>query len=330
MFCTKCGKELKDGARFCTGCGAALDGAPAPAPTPTPTPAPAPTPTPTPAPTPTPTPAPAPAPYAPAVGKKKMSGGVIALIVIAVVLAVAAAVLAVILLLSGKDDTPPSGPSAAPATDAVGVIDAPDALPAGSFDADDMDGVYYCAQETGSTLELDVSDDQLSIYKTYYGSLDVSTLIPVPSSNRFTINYGGRLIEFFYSPSGDSVTVSESGISSLFTTDGDRSWVIDAAPQVTDPFTDPDGYILPTDSQYITESDLYPFTEEQVKLIRNEIYARHGYSFTMEKFRDYFSAKNWYFEDPNVNVNTFGTQNMNQYERANVDTIKAYEERMGW
>lgn len=314
MFCTKCGKELKDGSKFCTECGAALDGAPAPAQTPVYAAAPV------------YTPAPA------AASKKKMSGGVIALIITAAVLAVAAIALVAFVLLSGKGDADPEA-SGTPAFSDVGgdhAIDAPDAPSVGSFDAEDMDGDYYCAQETGSTLELDVSDGQLSIYKTRYGNLDVSTLIPVPSSNRFTINYGGRLIEFFYSPSGESVTVSEAGESTLFTEDGDHAWVIDAAPQVTDPFTDPNGYILPTDTQYITEADLYPFSEEEVKLIRNEIYARHGYSFTMEKFRDYFNAKNWYFENPNVNVNTFGTQDMNQYERANIDTIKAYEEMMGW
>lgn len=303
MFCTKCGKELKDGSKFCTGCGAALDQAPAP------------------------TPAHAPAPQVPVAVKKKMGGGTIALIIAVAVLAVAAVALLVMLLLGGKNGAQDPAPSVPAATDA---IDAPDVLPAGSFDAAALDGVYYCAQETGSTLELYTSDDELSIYKTYYGVMDVSTLIPRPTSNRFTISYGGRLIEFFYSPSGNSVTVSESGESSLFTTDGDRSWVIDAAPRDADPFSDPDGYILPTDSQYITETDLYPFSEEEVKLIRNEIYARHGYSFTMDKFREYFGGKNWYVEDPDVNVETFGTQDMNQYERANVDVIKAYEELMGW
>lgn len=305
MFCTKCGKELKDGSRFCTGCGAALDQAPAP----------------------TPTPAPAPVLQAPVAARKRLGGGTIALIMAVAVLAVAAVVLLAMLLLSGKDGAGDAAPSAPTSTDA---IDAPDVLPAGSFDASELDGVYYCAQETGSTLELYTEDGQLSIYKTYYGTQDVSTLIPLPTSNRFTIHYDQRLIEFFYSPSGHSVTVSESGESSLFTADGDRSWVIDAAPQDADPFSDPDGYILPTDSQYITETDLYPFSEEEVKLIRNEIYARHGYSFTMEKFQEYFGGKNWYFENSDVNVNTFGTQDMNQYERANVETIKAYEELMGW
>lgn len=28
MFCTKCGKQLDDGAKFCTGCGAQLGGSP--------------------------------------------------------------------------------------------------------------------------------------------------------------------------------------------------------------------------------------------------------------------------------------------------------------
>lgn len=306
MFCTKCGKPLAEGAAFCTACGApapAWNSAPAPAPRPAPAPAPVPTPVPVSAP------------------KKRLSGGMIGLIVAIVILAVAAVALLVFLLLGKDKDAGPSQ-SAAPADEAT-------QLPA-AYNVSDMDGTYYCAQEAGSTLELYSQGDQLSIYKTYYGSVDVSTLIDAPAGPNFTINYGGRLIEFYYSASGRSVTVTEGGFSSIFTTDGDRNWVVDATEDVGDPFQDPNAYILPTDTQYITEADLYPFSEEEVKLIRNEIYARHGYSFTMDKFRNYFNTKNWYFENPSVNVNTFGTDQMNDYERANVDVIKAYEEKMGW
>ncbi|WP_026089079.1 MULTISPECIES: zinc ribbon domain-containing protein [Enorma] len=66
MFCTSCGAQLVDGAKFCTSCGqpVAQSAAPATAPAPTPTPAPAPAAAPTPAPAaPAPTPAPTPAAY---------------------------------------------------------------------------------------------------------------------------------------------------------------------------------------------------------------------------------------------------------------------------
>ncbi len=314
MFCTKCGKPLSDNAKFCTACGAPQDPGKAPV-------------SERPAPAPAPTPTPYADPYA-APRKKRLSGGMIALIVAGVVVLLASIVLLGLFLLGviggGSDgDVPAPGPDVPAAAPTDQPIDA-------AYDISLMDGTYYCAQEAGSTLELYSQGEQLSIYKTSYGSVDVSTLIDAPTGPNFTINYGGRLIEFYYSASGQSVTVTEAGYSSIFTTDGDRNWVVDATEGMPDPFNDPNGYILPTDTQYITESDLYPFSEEEVKLIRNEIYARHGYSFTMDKFRDYFNEKSWYFENPSVNADTFGTEQMNDYERANVDVIKAYEEKMGW
>lgn len=303
MFCTKCGKPMAEDADFCTACGApasARSSAPAPKPASVPVPVSAP--------------------------KKHLSGGMIGLIVGIVVLSVATIVLLVFLLLGTDRDAEPSQSAAAESAEPAGETVQ---LPA-AYDVSAMDGTYYCAQEAGSTLELYSQGDELSIYKTYHGSVDISTLIQAPQSPNFIIDYGGRRVEFYYSASGRSVTVTEGGYSSIFTTDGDQNWVVDATERSPDPFQDPDAYILPTDSQYITERDLYPFSEEEVKLIRNEIYARYGYSFTMDKFRDYFNTKNWYVENPSVNVNTFGAEQMNDYERANVDVIKAYEEKMGW
>ncbi len=314
MFCTKCGKPLAEGAKFCTGCGAPQGQEPAPQQAPEPQPVPA--------------PKPASVPVSPVPAKRGPGVGMIALIIAIAVLAAAAIALLLFLLLGQDDgDVPPALQTTDPGVSA----DAPTDLPIdAAYDVSVMNGTYYCAQEAGSTLELYRQGEQLSIYKTSYGSVDVSTLIDAPAGPSFTINYGGRLIEFYYSSSGRSVTVTEGGYSNIFTTDGDRNWVVDATERSPDPFQDPDAYILDTDSRYITESDLYPFSEEEVKLIRNEIYARHGYSFTLDKFRDYFGEKSWYHEDPAVNVNTFGTEQMNDYERANVDVIKAYEEKMGW
>ncbi len=335
MLCIKCGKPLADGTKFCTACGTPQDQGQAPAPEPQQPPAPKPEPPQTPAPKPEPPQAPVPKPVSPAPAKVGPSGSMIGLLAAIAILAVAAIVLLVFLLRGGSENgsdpltqtdpaaslTAEDGVSAAQPTDLP--IDAP-------FDVSIMSGTYYCAQEAGSTLELYGSGDQLSIYKTYYGSADVSTLIEAPSGPSFTINYGGRLIEFYFSASGQSVTVTEGGYSSIFTTDGDRNWVVDATERSPDPSPAPRGYIPPPATQDIPDSDLYPLSEEEVKLIRNEIYARHGYSFTMDKFRDYFGQKDWYFEDPSVNASTFGTEQMNDYERSNVDVIKAYEEKMGW
>ena len=91
-----------------------------------------------------------------------------------------------------------------------------------------------------------------------------------------------------------------------------------------------DSYILPTDTQYITESDLYGMSKEQVSLARNEIYARYGYSFKNADIRSYFMQQSWYYENPSVNADTFGISNLSDCERANLETIQQYERDMGW
>ena len=54
-------------------------------------------------------------------------------------------------------------------------------------------------------------------------------------------------------------------------------------------------YIIPdSDSRELTEAELWGYTRETLRYIRNEILARHGYAFTQEKFASYFGAFAWY------------------------------------
>lgn len=89
-------------------------------------------------------------------------------------------------------------------------------------------------------------------------------------------------------------------------------------------------YIFPTDTQYITFTDLSEYSRETITLIRNEIYARHGYTFQTDEIREYFMSQAWYHPDPDVNASTFNASWFNEYEQANVNTIIQYEKSMGW
>ena len=88
---------------------------------------------------------------------------------------------------------------------------------------------------------------------------------------------------------------------------------------------EPEDYLFPSDRQYITYSDVSGKSEYEVSLIRNEIYARHGYIFQTEPYISYFNQKDWY--QPNSN---FDTSLFNSIEKANVDFIIQYEKEMGW
>ncbi len=89
------------------------------------------------------------------------------------------------------------------------------------------------------------------------------------------------------------------------------------------------GYLWPTDTQYISSSDLTGLGQDTVAAIRNEIYARHGYAFTTERWQNYFANKSWYVRDSSCTESTV-TARLNSIEKANVNTIVAYEESMGW
>lgn len=54
-------------------------------------------------------------------------------------------------------------------------------------------------------------------------------------------------------------------------------------------------YILPkSDKEKLTRADLEGLTKEQLRLARNEIYARHGMIFGVSDLDNYFATKSWY------------------------------------
>ena len=83
-------------------------------------------------------------------------------------------------------------------------------------------------------------------------------------------------------------------------------------------------YILPnSNSAYLTETDISALSKEQLRLARNEIYARHGYIFNADDLKSYFSAKSWYKES--IAANDFNDSMLNDYEIKNRDFIKQHE-----
>lgn len=85
-------------------------------------------------------------------------------------------------------------------------------------------------------------------------------------------------------------------------------------------------YILPySDSAYLTEADLTGLTPEQLRIARNEIYARHGRIFKDEELAEYFGGKSWYYP---ITEEVLDTE-LNEYEIANRDLIVSLENAAG-
>lgn len=84
-------------------------------------------------------------------------------------------------------------------------------------------------------------------------------------------------------------------------------------------------HFWPLDRFAISTADLDRLTQDEIDIIRNEAFARHGYVFTTEAWLDFFDAYTWYVPD-----RSFTEERFSKLEKQNIDTIVTYEREKGW
>lgn len=82
-------------------------------------------------------------------------------------------------------------------------------------------------------------------------------------------------------------------------------------------------YIIPdSSSRYLTKEELYQYDKSSLGFIINEIFARHGYVFKNEDYKNYFTSMPWYLPDSRFK----GTlKELNPVEKHNVELIQSIE-----
>jgi hypothetical protein len=86
--------------------------------------------------------------------------------------------------------------------------------------------------------------------------------------------------------------------------------------------------VLPGDMEYfenkaVSEQMLQGLSLHELRLLRNEIYARHGRMFRAEWLQQYFYSQPWYTPDEN-----FKDEELSGNDKVNVETIVRYENRI--
>jgi uncharacterized protein YegL len=88
-------------------------------------------------------------------------------------------------------------------------------------------------------------------------------------------------------------------------------------------------YVIPySNVRYVTAATLDQLTQEQLRLARNEIYARRGRLFNDQYLQSYFNGKSWYHGT--IAPNAFSESMFNDYERTNAYFIANYERLKGY
>ncbi len=83
-------------------------------------------------------------------------------------------------------------------------------------------------------------------------------------------------------------------------------------------------YVLPESStRRLTDADLEGLTKEELRLARNEIYARHGRLFKDNELQAYFNSKEWY--KGTIAPDAFPESLLSDIEKANIYLIKEHE-----
>lgn len=80
-----------------------------------------------------------------------------------------------------------------------------------------------------------------------------------------------------------------------------------------------DTFLFPSDTTVISEEELQQFDKDKLTILKNEIYARHGYKFTNKKLKNYFKEKTWYKENDD-----FSLKLLNDIEKENIRNINRY------
>lgn len=85
-----------------------------------------------------------------------------------------------------------------------------------------------------------------------------------------------------------------------------------------------DNYLLSdSTNRYFEAEEISGYSHDEIQLMINEIYARHGRVFHSQENREYFEAMDWY-EPVSGKTDEEIAREFNEYEKANVELLSEY------
>ena len=108
----------------------------------------------------------------------------------------------------------------------------------------------------------------------------------------------------------------------LYTYEDENSQSRFVSPNTTNVNND---YILPdSDKRRLEDFEVMYLSADELRLARNELYARHGRIFKDKTLSDYFNSKPWYVGT--IPADKFNEDLLSDIEKYNRDLIKKYED----
>ena len=191
---------------------------------------------------------------------------------------------------------------------------------------------HLLPQKNVDTSEQLNVEDEKTIEEDNFELIVSNYTIPVGGTKQ--IEYYGNSVPMIMKSSNENVvTVTQDGYLQGVS-------VGDATIQITSSISDynqtvlvkvidnkPSGEYIIADSseRLLAEDDLINLSTEQLRLARNEIYARHGCVFNDESLQSYFDNCSWYVPQ---NIKALdANDSLSEIEKTNTNFIRDYEER---
>lgn len=123
----------------------------------------------------------------------------------------------------------------------------------------------------------------------------------------------------------ETETETETEIETETETEADTETQTETEENNTIEDTEEENYLLSgSDYRLLSKDELRSMSEYELKLARNEIYARHGRKFKDSNLQAYFDGQSWY--KGTIDPDEFDdTKMLNEIEKANLDTIMEVE-----
>lgn len=139
-------------------------------------------------------------------------------------------------------------------------------------------------------------------------------------TTEMTIETGSKASAENTGVEGDSLSESAANAESSGETDDDRG---SGNEQKVNEAAQAD-YILPdSDTKFLEWDDVKDLSQEELRIARNEIYARHGRRFKAQDLQEYFDGRSWY--QGQIEADQFREDQLNSCEKRNIRFLKGLE-----
>lgn len=177
--------------------------------------------------------------------------------------------------------------------------------------------MYYISDlRTGEDKFRIMEGDWITVYGEFAGVQQITRALGEYESDIFCVD--GKYIDLYEEETQDSPELmADDASQNVMGSEEENLWVKGQGE-----------YIFPdSDIRLLTEDEVSALSPEQLRIAKNELYARHGRMFTSEDLQQYFGSKSWY--SGTIPADQFSESVFNQTEKDNIALLQWYIDSSG-